>query len=276
MKHTPVYLEEALEALKVRSGAKYVDATYGQGGHFTEIAIRGAHVLGIDYDEQQLKHFDANMEDTKVVHGNFADIEAIAKEHGFMPAAGVLFDFGLSYGQLDSGGLGLSYKNHAEPLDMRLNKEAVKSAADILNTAAEEELYQIFAKWAEDVHARPLARACVNFRKEYKFAEVGDFIDVVDRTVGPNPQKSYARLFQALRIAVNDEIGNLKLGIAGALNILEPGGRMAIITFHSVEDRYVKQFIKANGEHIEESYKVIKKNSKKFERSALLRVIVKK
>lgn len=274
MKHTPVYLEEVIEALSVRKDAKYIDATVGQGGHFAALTAKGGKMLGIDYDQNQVKSaVDLGL---NVVHGNFGDIEQIASEHGFVPAAGVLFDLGLSYRQLGAGGLGLSYKNGAEPLDMRLSPTAERSAADILNKSTEDELYEIFARYAEDVNARPLARACVNFRKEYKFAEVGDFVDCIDKVAGPNPQKSYARLFQALRIAVNDEIGNLKRGLAGALNVLEPGGRMAVITFHSVEDRYVKQFIKANPALIAESYKVIKKNSHKFERSALLRVIVKK
>jgi 16S rRNA (cytosine1402-N4)-methyltransferase len=152
---------------------------------------------------------------------------------------------------------------------------AEQTAADILNKGSEDELYEVFAKNAEEVHARHIARACVLKRKEYKFAQVGDFVDVIDAVIPKNPQTSYARLFQALRIQVNDEFSNLKKGLAGAWRVLAPGGRLAVISFHSVEDRIVKQFAQSGDPQIRESYKVYKKNGKKFERSALLRVIIK-
>lgn len=277
--HTPVYLDEAIEALNVRPGGKYIDATLGEGGHFERIAALGGRVLGIDWDEEQIKGEELrikNYEGSKVVRGNFADVEQIAAQNGFVPTDGILFDLGLSFRQLKQKGIGLSFKVHTEPLDMRLSPTAEMTAAEVLNRASEDELYEVFAKGAEDIHARPIAHACVEFRKGYKFATVGDFIDLIDRVVTINPHKSYARLFQALRIQVNDEFGNLKKGLLGGINILAPEGRMAVITFHSVEDRFVKLFTKSHGDLISNAYKVIKKNSAKFERSALLRVIIKK
>lgn len=279
MTHTPVYLTEALEALDVRPGATYIDATLGEGGHFEQIVAAGGRVLGIDWDEDQVNARLAktpNTDTVRVVQGNFADIARLATENGFSPADGILFDFGLSYGQLQKGGIGLSYKYHEEPLDMRLSAAAEMTAADILNRASEDELYDVFAKNAEEIHAREVARECVHWRKEYKFVQVGDFIDAVDRAIPANPQKSYARLFQGLRIEVNDEFGAIRAGLAGALQTLAPGGHMAILSFHSLEDRIVKRFIKAEDAAIAKSYKVLKKNGHKFERSALLRVIIKK
>lgn len=279
MTHTPVYLNEAIEALNIRPGGTYIDATLGEGGHFERIQELGGRVLGIDWDEEQIKKYQSTNAEPgtmKFVCGNFADIEQIAAQNGFATADGILFDLGLSYRQLKQKGIGLSYKTHDEPLDMRLSATAELSAADILNRATEDELYGVFAKGAEDIHARPIAKACLEFRKKYKFATVGDFVDLIDRVVKFNPHKSYARLFQALRIQVNNEFDNLKKGLLGGMNTLVSGGRMAVITFHSVEDRYVKLFIKSDESQIENAYKVIKRNSEKFERSALLRVIVKK
>ncbi|MBI1862811.1 16S rRNA (cytosine(1402)-N(4))-methyltransferase RsmH [Candidatus Microgenomates bacterium] len=277
--HTPVYLEEAIAALELKQEGKYIDATLGEGGHLEQIAASGASVLGIDWDLQQVskgvERFSRNPL-VKIVRGNFADIENIARENGFLPATGILMDLGLSFEQFQQNGIGLSYKYHTEPLDMRLNESAEQTAADLLNRASEDELYDIFARNAEEVHAREVAKACVLKRKEYKFKVVGDFIILIDEVIPKNPQISYARLFQGLRIAVNDEFGSLKRGLAGALRTLAPGGRLAVITFHSVEDRMVKMFIRSESASIAKSYKVIKKNSMKFERSALLRVIIKK
>lgn len=276
--HTPVYLKESIDALNVHEGGVYIDATLGETGHTTEIARRGGRVLGIDWDEEQINNAQIKFEGNSLVvltRANFADIEEIAHANGFFPADGILFDLGLSMGQLSKKGIGLSFKNHSEPLDMRLVDRADQTAADLLNTAAEDELYMMFAKNAEEVYARDIARAVAGFRKAYKFARVGDFVDLIDTVIPKNPQKSYARLFQALRIEVNREFDNLKAGLEGALSVLKPGGRMAIISFHSVEDRMVKQFAQSGRPDIAESYKVVKKQSYKFERSALLRVLVK-
>lgn len=276
--HTPVYHEEAIEALNPTREGIYIDATIGEAGHLLELASRSGKVLGLDLDATQIENAQKKLSGNPhvtLVQGNFADIEPIARSHGFSAVDGILFDLGLSMRQLAQGGIGLSYRNTAEPLDMRLVNDAQRTAADILNTAAEDELYTIFAKNAEEVYARPIAKAVLSFRKEYRFREVGDFVDVIDKVIPKNPQKSYARLFQALRIEVNHEFENLRRGLDGGFAVLKPGGRLAVISFHSVEDRIVKQFAQSGRPDIGQSYKVIKKRGRKFERSALLRVIVK-
>lgn len=271
--HTSVFLEEAVQALNVRQGMKYIDATFGEGGHARLIQSKGGTVLGLDADRIQA----TKEHELTVVHGNYAEIKTIAEEHGFIPVSGVLFDFGLSMVQLKTGGKGLSYKNDNEPLDMRLGDEG-QPASEYLNTAPFEDLAELITKYSEDLSSERIARRIVVFRAKKPIATVGDLKSIVieaTRMQGKALEKTYARIFQAVRIIVNDELGQIKLGLEGAYEILEPGGRIVIISFHSLEDRLVKAFVRSKG--LKQQRISVQKSRKlqTFERSATLRIIEK-
>lgn len=223
--HIPVLRNQAVDGLRVSPGRRFIDATFGAGGHASEIVRRGGEVLGIDVDP-----------DTPApVHGNFRDIERIAKAHGFYEVDGILFDLGVSSHQLDSPERGFSFRFDA-PLDMRLGKTG-ETAGDFLQHISESELYEILAKFGEIDRARQLAHAISRARP---IRTTGDLLHGVGRHDAP-------QVFQALRIVVNDEIGALKAGLAGARMLLRPGGRLVVISFHSLEDRVVKQFMQSGG-----------------------------
>lgn len=273
--HTPVLLSEALKGLGVTSGGLYIDATAGEGGHLKKILEKGGRVLGIDLDENQIKENREKIKDENLtlVVGNFADVEKIAKMQGFFPVDGILFDLGLSYGQLADSGRGFSYKNHEEPLDMRLSLSYENTASDLINSLNESGLYEILAKNAEEINSRTIAQAIVRARRLKKIRTVGEFVEVIDGVIGNKDEKVYARVFQALRMEVNNEIPNLKKGLQGAMNLIRDGGRLATITFHSVEDRMVKKFITEN--KFKQITKLKGNKESGYERSATLRVIQK-
>lgn len=227
MRHVPVLLREAIDGLNVRRGGKYIDATFGGGGHSGEIIKRGGAVLGIDVDPQ-----------VAVVRGNFRDIEKIAKENGFSKVDGVLFDLGVSSMQLDSPKRGFSYKFKG-PLDLRFDPTQGRPASEIVNRYSEEELYEIFSKFGEENGARAIARLVVRARSVEPITTTEGLVKVIG---GSRPVLS--RIFQALRIAVNDELGALREGLGGARRLLKTGGRLVVISFHSLEDRIVKQYMR--------------------------------
>lgn len=276
--HTPVLLKEALEGLRIVKEGKYIDTTVGEGGHLIEIASQGGMVLGIDRDDKQIQNLESriqNKKNTVLVRGNFADIERIARLREFYPVDGILFDLGLSYEQLVSAGKGLSFKKLDEPLDMRLDESCDESAADLLFRLSEESLYELFAKNAEEIHSRAVAHIIYIKRKLRPLVRVGDLLNLIDEAVGEKDLKVYARIFQALRIQVNSEFENLKRGLEGALNLLKPNGRLVVLSFHSLEDRIVKRFMKTHAV-VEVKTNVAKKYERRsFEKSALLRVMEK-
>lgn len=258
--HTPVLLNEVIEGLRVVPGGHYVDGTYGQGGHAQAIAAQGGKVLGIDLDQEQVQKSEVSI---RVVQGNYADIASIAKKEAFFPVDGVLLDFGLSMEQLSHSQRGFSYKHGDEPLDMRINGfSGDLSAADIINSYSRQELADMFAKNAEQLGGNTLANAIKSG------GTVQTVADVVDR-IGSESESTLKRVFQALRIEVNHEFENIKAGIEGAYEITKEGGRIAIISFHSVEDRIVKQW--ARGKGLKEVIKQ-KGGAHAFERSAVLRI----
>lgn len=277
--HTPVLIEEVLKGLDVKKDGMYIDATVGEGGHLVKIAETGAKVLGLDWDEKlKLQSY----ENVTLEVSNFSQIEKVAKELNFYPVDGVLFDLGLSMKQISSGGKGLSFKRLDEPLDMRINSRIRATAADIVNELSVSQLYEIFASYGEELYSQVIAESVVKARIIKKIKTVGDLISAIDYALKRNnienqfqKDKSYSRIFQALRIAVNDEFENLKKGLKGALGIVKNGGRIAVITFHSREDRIVKQFARDNKLKML-TKKVISGNRElKFERSAKLRVLLK-
>lgn len=273
--HTPVLLEEALNSLRVRSNGLYIDATVGEGGHIKKILELGGQVLGIDWDEEQIEKLKTKIKSPKLVLtvGNFAEIEKIAKESNFYPADGILFDLGLSYGQLADSKKGFSYKKQDEPLDMRLSLESEKTAADLVNSLEEDEIYEIFAKNSEEINSRTIARTLVRARRISKLRNVRDLLQLIDQAIGGKDEKVYSRVFQALRMAVNNELDNLKKGLHGAVDLIKNDGRIEVISFHSVEDRIVKKFI--TEKKLRQISKTKGDEGAAYERSATLRVFTK-
>jgi len=274
--HTPVLLQSAIEALAIKANGIYVDATLGEGGHTKELVSLGAKILAIDRDEKQVARLRLeyrNNAGVTIVSSNFSHIEEIAKKEGVVPVNGVLFDLGLSMIQLKEGGVGLSYKNDSEPLDMRLDETTTTTAAELLNTTIKDDLYHFIAKNSEEIHSGQIVNAIIEARSKKKIYTVGDLKSVINRAIGRSDESIYRRIFQALRIEVNNEFENLVAGLNGALNITKKGGRIVVITFHSTEDRIVKQFIA--DKKLKSVYKKIitGDKSKKFEKSAKLRAI---
>lgn len=274
--HTPVLLQSAIESLNARPDARFIDATAGEGGHLSELLKKKAYVLAIDRDEKQVARLKTRFEGNDrlvVTIGNFAHLARIASEHNFVPVDGVLFDLGISMRQLTEGGRGLSYKRDGDPLDMRLDPTETVSAAELVNTASENELYRIFAKNSEEVSSRKIAHEIVQRRVRLKIRYVKDLVTAIYEAIGRSDEFVYRRIFQALRIEVNHEFSYLTEGLKGALEVTKKGGRIVVITFHSGEDRIVKEYIRDHG--LKSMYKktIAGDYHKKFERSAKIRVI---
>jgi len=271
--HTPVLLNEAVRGLNIKKGGKYIDATIGEGGHTEAILKLGGKVLGIDQDENQVKNNEERIKnkDLILINDNFANIEEIAGRNDFVPVDGILFDLGLSMKQLNESGRGLSFKKPEEPLDMRLNPQLEDTAADIINLVNENGLYELIAGYSEDVDSRLLAQTIIEARQMNRLDTVGDLIGALEKK-GLNKIKTVARLFQALRIAVNHEKNNLRKALAGSLKIMDKNGRLVVISFHSLEDRWVKRFI--TDRHLKQiNKKVITDDRHSFARSAKVRII---
>jgi len=245
MEHVPVLLKEAVDGLAVKPGGRYVDGTFGRGGHSREILRRGGDVLGIDRDEMAV----ATAGEVRVVRGNHGDLERIANENGWESVDGVLLDLGVSSPQLDEAGRGFSFLRDG-PLDMRMDRSGGRTAADLVNFESADRLEEIFRAWGEEPRARQVAKAIVRARDERgvrfeRTVQLADFIGgLLGRHGGHHPA---TRVFQALRMEVNDEMGGLKRALEGGMRVLKPGGRFAIITFESLTDRFVKRFF---SEHV--------------------------
>lgn len=247
-KHRPVLLEETVGALSVRSGGRYVDGTLGRAGHTQAILARGGVVLGIDRDDAALSDVGAlGLNGLTIAKGNHGDVASIARAHGWDAVDGVLLDLGVSSPQLDEAERGFSFLREG-PLDMRMDRSGGETAADLVNGADAERLAEIFRTLGEEPQARRIARALVAAReKGTRFATTTDLADFVERLIGRHGGHHPAtRVFQALRMAVNDELGELVRALDGGLAILKPGGRFAVITFESLSDRIVKRFFAAH------------------------------
>ena len=247
-KHIPVLLNETVDALSVKPGGRYVDGTLGRAGHTREIIARGGTVLGIDRDEaaiaagERLKvEFEGRLE---VAYGNHGDLKRIANEKGWQEVDGILLDLGVSSPQLDEAGRGFSFLREG-PLDMRMDRSRGISAADLVNGESAERLEEIFREWGEEPNARRIAKAIAARRGFKTTIELADFIEkTVGRRGGHHPA---TRVFQALRMEVNDEMGELERALEGGIELLASGGRFAVITFESLTDRVVKRFF---AEHV--------------------------
>lgn len=248
--HIPVLLQEVIEFLKPEPGKKYIDATIGMGGHAMELAKRGAEVLGIDRDPSVVQNLSlqdpSGKSAPKIVHGSFANLKEIAEENDFTEADGVLFDLGMGSHQLDHAARGFSFQQEG-PLDMRFNGEQELRAEGIVNGFSEKELARIFHAFGEEKRfGKRIARAIVVSRKFEMLKTTTDLFNLIKRALPGTFRFKAAdvsrRIFQSLRIAVNDELGNLEKALPQAVHLLKKGGRLAVISFHSLEDRIVKQF----------------------------------
>jgi 16S rRNA (cytosine1402-N4)-methyltransferase len=253
--HVSVLLDEVLEWLRPHAGGRYVDATLGNGGHSAAMLERSApdgRLLGLDADpdaivvaRERLAPFG---ERATLVNANFHDIASVVEAQQFGPVDGILMDLGLSSRQLDAGGRGFSFRR-AEPLDMRFDPTRGESAADLLNHADEDDIADILFQYGEEHRSRRVARAIVRHRERSPLATTDDLVTAVEAALGPKRGRlsPATKTFQALRIAVNDELGALEAALPAAAALLAPGGRLAVIAFHSLEDRRVKQFFRAGG-----------------------------
>ncbi len=248
--HVPVLLEAALTALQPIQGGRFIDGTFGAGGYSRALLDAGARsVLAIDRDPtaiaagQDLVRAGAGR--LVLAEGVFGDMDALAAATGFVPVDGVVLDIGVSSMQFDQAERGFSFRFDG-PLDMRMGRSG-RSAADIVNETEETELANLIYQFGEERQSRRIARAIALDRKTTPFTSTKQLGDLIARLVPHKPMDIHpaTRTFQALRIAVNDELGELSRALAAAEKILAPGGRLAVVSFHSLEDRIVKQFFAA-------------------------------
>lgn len=248
-KHVSVLLNECLDALNIKEDGIYVDCTLGGAGHSSHILQRLSKeglLVGIDQDTDALKAAGERLkeyENKKLVHNNFHNIDSILEELDIPKVDGILMDLGVSSYQLDEGERGFSYMKDA-PLDMRMNREREFSAYDVVNSYSMEDLWRIIRDYGEEKFAKRVAEFIVNRREEKPIETTLELVDIIKAAIpakarreGPHPAK---RTFQAIRIEVNGELEILNKAIEDGVNRLNKGGRMAIITFHSLEDRIVK------------------------------------
>ena len=244
--HTPVLLDESITALDLKEDGIYVDATFGGGGHSREILRRlgpKGTLISFDRDTDAIK----NAPDDKrliLVHNNFRFIENFVHYNGFQQVDGILADLGVSSHQFDSGERGFSFRFDA-PLDMRMNRLAKRNAADIINTYEQDELARIFKIYGELDKPYKVAELVCSARNRKPIATTGELSKVVERMYNTNTEHKFlAKLYQALRIEVNMEMQSLEEFLKGAYSVLAPGGVLSVITYHSLEDRMVKNFMK--------------------------------
>ncbi len=247
--HRPVLLDECIEALNIRPEGIYLDGTLGRAGHSREIVKRltTGRLICVDRDDAALEAAQERlgpwMDKVTLVHSNFDRVDEILDELGIPGADGMLFDLGVSSPQLDDGERGFSYMADA-PLDMRMDREEGLTAADVVNTWSQAELKRILSQYGEERYAPQIAGAIVRRREERPIATTLELVEVIK---GAMPAKALKekqhpakRSFQAIRIAVNDELGSVERMLERAVPRLNKGGRLAVITFHSLEDRIVK------------------------------------
>ncbi|WP_300258604.1 16S rRNA (cytosine(1402)-N(4))-methyltransferase RsmH [Clostridium sp.] len=252
-KHVSVLLDECINALNIKEDGIYVDCTLGGAGHSSEIVKRlssDGRLIGFDQDKDALKAAGERLKEYKnvtYVHSNFYDIYDVLTDLGIEGVDGILMDLGVSSYQLDNGERGFSYMQDA-PLDMRMNRENEFSAYEIVNTYSEEELYRIIKEYGEEKFAKRIASFIVKNREEKNIETTLELVEIIKAAIpakarreGPHPAK---RTFQAIRIEVNKELEIISKTILDGVKKLNKGGRMAIITFHSLEDRIVKNTFK--------------------------------
>lgn len=240
--HKSVLFQETLDLLRVTEGRKYIDATLGGGGHTKGILDKGGVVLGIDQDIEARKFVSESLgeyQNLVIKEGNFKDIVLLAQD-GFEKVSGILFDLGVSSYQLDTD-RGFSIKRD-EKLDMRMDRKQELTAEEIVNTYSVDALADIFMRYGEEEKGMAVAHEIAEERKHARIETTGKLTEVIERVIRRTGKTHPAtKIFQALRIEVNDELAALKEGLSGGLSLLTPGGRVVVISFHSLEDRIIKR-----------------------------------
>lgn len=244
--HIPALAKETIDLLALKPDGIYVDATFGGGGH-SRLIIGNLSAQGKLYAfDQDADAYKNRINDPRFhfVHGNFRYLRQFLHYYGVTAIDGIIADLGVSFHHFDTPQRGFSFRLEG-PLDMRMNQQAKTTAADVLNTYTEEQLANIFRLYGELSNAKNLARAILQRRQQQPFAYTGDLLKVAETTLRHyNDKKELSQLFQALRIEVNDELGALQDMLSAARTILKPQGRIAILTYHSLEDRMVKNFFR--------------------------------
>ncbi len=248
--HKPVLLDECLDALHIRPDGIYVDGTLGRAGHSLEIVKRltTGRLFCLDRDETAIDAAKLRLADymdrVTLVHSNFSRLGDVLAEQGVAGVDGMLFDLGVSSPQLDEARRGFSYM-HDAPLDMRMDQTAALTARDVVNNWSYEDLRRILFEYGEERYAPAIAKAIVKRRQESPIETTGQLVDIIRAAMPPaalrEKQHPAKRTFQAIRIAVNDELGELPPMLQAASQLLAPGGRLAVISFHSLEDRIIKK-----------------------------------
>ncbi len=253
MTHYPVLLNEVLQYVGAKTGSLFIDATIGAGGHTKALLKQNkkARVLGLDRDAETLALLEKDLKKekllprVKLVHSNFANLGEVAARENFSEVSGIILDLGFSSMQLDDAQRGFSFQSSG-PLDMRMDRQQALTAADVLNKYQEEKLAEIFKKYGEENFSKRIAREVVVRRKNSPFSTTDEVLSLVKSAL-PKPVKHKAsdsarRIFQAIRIEVNAELKNLEKALPEAFKLLAPAGRLVVISFHSLEDRIVKNF----------------------------------
>ena len=250
MEHTPVLLHESIDGLNIRPGGIYVDGTLGRAGHALEIIekLGRGRLIAIDRDRDAIDEarsaLAAHKDRITYVHGNFGDLTEILGKQGVKTVDGMLFDLGVSSPQLDDTARGFSYMHDAQ-LDMRMDKGQALTACEIVNDLREDELRKIFYEYGEERYSRSIAREIIKRRANAPIETTFELNDIIISAIPAaarrEPQHPSKRCFQALRIAVNDELGSIREMLGAAPQLLKPQGRICVISFHSLEDRLVKK-----------------------------------
>jgi 16S rRNA (cytosine1402-N4)-methyltransferase len=252
--HVPVLLDEVLEQLCVRSNGRYVDGTFGRGGHAREVLARlGAEgsLLAIDRDPDAVREAEAlaAVDDRfEIEHGDFGTLRGFLEQRGWVGRVdGILLDVGVSSPQLDDAARGFSFQSDG-PLDMRMDPTAGRSAREWLNTAREDEIRKVLQRYGEERAAPRIAQAICVRREEQAIETTADLAQVVESVVRRKPGQKHpaTKTFQAIRIYINDELAALEAGLSQAVDALAPEGRLCVISFHSLEDRITKRFLRDN------------------------------
>lgn len=271
MYHLPVLLKESIDLLRLEGAETVVDATYGGGGHSKEILHRlnaKGRLVAFDQDTDAFANI---LKDERLIfcQANFRYMERFLKLEGISKVDAILADLGVSSHQFDEGDRGFSYRFPEAKLDMRMNTEGTRSAADVLNTMDAEALQSVFSAYGEVRNSKQLAQAIVKNRSKRPYEKVVDLLETLDE-IGKGPKmKYYSQVFQALRIEVNEEMVALEEFLKASLEVLKPGGRIVVISYHSIEDRLVKRFFKTGNTegrivqdeygHIDRPFKLINK-----------------
>jgi 16S rRNA (cytosine1402-N4)-methyltransferase len=244
--HVPVMLHEAIDALAIKPGGVYVDCTFGGGGHSRAILKQlneNGKLIVFDQDEDAKKNIPAGEARIIFVAQNFRHLQRFLRLHKHPQVDGILADLGVSSHQFDEAGRGFSTRFDAA-LDMRMDIKQKLTAAEVLQTYTEQQLHKLFEKYGEVTNSKTLAKTIVAQRAVSSFTTINRFKQSLQQVVKGNPNKYFAQVFQALRIEVNDEMGALREMLSQTVGALKPGGRIGVITFHSLEDREVKNFFK--------------------------------